>query len=190
MRIPAPGHADDIPEHCAGAAGDHADHLGQHRNGLFQRRIKQSLGAQLGLQRLKAHVQLARALLLHRLGIQLISSALRIQAGRTGQCHLHAVARLKVEIQRVLPEHHALHPCALVLEGKIQMSAHMPLKAGQFTAHLDAAQHRIARNHLADIFIELRDGDRPVSGHRLPLPSRCSPSAWRWSWGLRRPAPE
>ena len=186
--IAPPGHAHNVAQHRAGARRRHADHARIGGNFLFNGLIEQPLGGQPALERLKAHVQFAHALALHRLHIELKLSALGIERRAAPDRHALPVLRPEIERLRRRAEHHARHARFLVLEREVEMSAGVALKAGNLALHAQRAQHGVAGQQPPDVLVELRDAQRPVSVHAFQPRPACFSSAWRWSSGRRRRA--
>ena len=156
--IAPPGNADDIANHRAAAGCGHANHLWQQGDGPLAGGVEQPLLHELLFQRLKAQIEISRALGPQGIDIELIAAALYIQRGRAARRNAHAVLRSEGERCGLLPPKHALHARGFVLEGKIAMAAGIAFEARYLAAHSYRTQHRVAGQLAAHIFIQLCDG--------------------------------
>ena len=175
-RVAAVRHAHDVPDHRAGGRGRNADAARRARQGALLLGIEEALGLQAGAVALKAQPELAHAVALHALAVELILALRLVQGDIAGQQHAHAVPGDKGEPHGVLPEHHAAHEAALVLQGEVEVAGDVALKAGDLPAHAQAAQQRVRLQEGAHIAVELADAQgQAVTLRHVPRPPRRFP---------------
>ena len=139
-------------------------HIRETRNRLLPRRIKQTLGMQLALQRLKTRLQAALPARLHLPHDHLILPTRLIHRKLAQKLHLHAIRETCRHARGRSAKQHAGKLRTRILQREVLMSGGLQTVIADFSLHPNAAN--AALQHLANLAGELRHGEHLFAGLR------------------------
>ena len=114
-----------------------------HRQCLLTLCGKQACALQLLLQLVVGLHQIAQALLLKYVGIQLIHTVAFVHCDAAYRHHRFAVDRFKAQPLRLRAEHYTFEQRAGILERKVAMTRRIALEVGHLADNLHVAQLRL-----------------------------------------------
>src|SRR5580700_2872567 len=112
-----------IPDDRAGGRSDQADPPRQERQLAFAIGPEQALGFQLFLQLFESKLQRAGAARLEQLDVELVLSALLVNAEASAGENREAILRAEFQQARVTAEENALQLALAILQAEVVMSA-------------------------------------------------------------------